>query len=141
MPKPMSPASLDTLIRSTDTADARPLARHTSAAGLPLLPDNLPPDACATSVMAPPCAAAFTQGEHPENSSPSPDSSVASRPKLMTSADVAAFFGCTERTIRNWRKRGVLRARRVGGSVFFLEDEVVALLNDEADEEGENANG
>lgn len=135
MPKPMSPASLDTLIRSTDTAGARPLVRHTSAAGLPFLPDNLPPDACATSVMAPPCAAAATEAEHQGNSRPGPEKSVAPLPKLMTTAEVAAFFGCTERTIRNWRKRGVLRARRVGGSVFFIADEVIALLNDKAVEE------
>ncbi len=63
-----------------------------------------------------------------------PDTSRHGRPKLLTVAEVAAFFGRTERTVRNWRSRGLLRASRIGRSIFFIEDEVMALLS-EADKD------
>ena len=58
--------------------------------------------------------------------------------KLLTVAEVAAFFGRTERTVRNWRSRGLLRARSIGRSIFFIEDEVMALLSEaDKDPDGE----
>lgn len=46
--------------------------------------------------------------------------------RLLSSADVEAYFGRGPRTIRRWRKQGHLKAITVGRSVFFHPDEVRA---------------
>lgn len=105
------------------------------AAGGSRMPDGGP-----SAPEGSPVSASAIEGELPAPPLLAPPTPEHGLPKLMTTAEVATFFGCTGHTIRNWRKRRLLRAQRVGGSVFFIEDEVVALLNDEATEEQENAN-
>lgn len=51
------------------------------------------------------------------------------RPRLMSVSEVADLFGRTDRTIRNWVRTGILHPRRVGRSVFFLESDVMKLLD------------
>jgi excisionase family DNA binding protein len=48
---------------------------------------------------------------------------------LMTTAQVAARFVRCPRTVRNWVRAGHLRLVRVGGAVFFREDDVERLAN------------
>lgn len=138
MSDPTLPARSNAPARSAGTPNTLPPACHVGTSDLSLMAQNPPSNAPTVSVTVPPCAAAVAQSEYPGNSSP--NQSAGAPPKLMITSEVAAFFNCTERTIRNWRRRGVLRARRVGGSVFCLEDEVVALLNDVAGEEEESEN-
>ena len=48
-------------------------------------------------------------------------------PLLLKPAAVAALFGVTTRTIRNWQRRNLLTPMRVGRSVFFRRSEVESL--------------
>lgn len=57
------------------------------------------------------------------------------RPILMSVAEVAALFDRTDRSIRNWVKRGFLHPIRIGRSVFFDEREVLGMTEKE-DENG-----
>lgn len=50
-------------------------------------------------------------------------------PTLLTTAQVAARFGRCPRTIRNWVRAGHLRPVRIGGAVFFREDDIDCLAN------------
>lgn len=52
------------------------------------------------------------------------DDRMSRTPDLMSTAEVAAYFGRTTRTIRNWTRAGVLHPRRIGGSVFFRRAEI-----------------
>lgn len=49
-------------------------------------------------------------------------------PALLRSADLEAYFGCSDRTIRRWAARGYLNPIHVGGSVFFHADDVKRLV-------------
>jgi excisionase family DNA binding protein len=51
-------------------------------------------------------------------------------PRLLSTAEVAAIFRRSKRTIRNWTQRGYLRPVRVGRSLFFRKDDVRALVAD-----------
>lgn len=53
---------------------------------------------------------------------------LAADPTLMSVQDVCRLFHRTDRTIRNWIKRGHLHPVRVGRSVFFRRSEVDALI-------------
>ena len=46
---------------------------------------------------------------------------------LMSTAQVAARFNRSTRTVRNWVRAGLLRQLRIGGAVFFLADDVEHL--------------
>lgn len=54
--------------------------------------------------------------------------SVSALPALLTPAQVAALFHRTERTVRNWVARGLLRPVHVGRSIFFRAQDVQALV-------------
>ncbi len=59
-----------------------------------------------------------------------PTAPGAPEPPLMTSLEVARFFGVTERTIWNWRVKGLLTAIRVTRrSVFYRPSEVRKLVD------------
>jgi hypothetical protein len=47
---------------------------------------------------------------------------------LVTIGQAAALFHRTPRTLRNWRRRGWLRAVRIGGGLYFRAAEIEALL-------------
>ncbi len=51
-----------------------------------------------------------------------------SLPELMSTEEVAQLFNRAPRTIRSWVEKGHLTPRRVGGAVFFLREDVLALL-------------
>lgn len=46
----------------------------------------------------------------------------------MTKSELAAYFGKTERTIDHWRKHLGLPCLKIGRSVFFRLNEVIAHL-------------
>ncbi len=50
-------------------------------------------------------------------------------PRLLTSAEVAATFRCTERTLRRWAAAGRLVPVRIGGTLRFHADDVRTLLD------------
>jgi len=59
-----------------------------------------------------------------------PDPSRSPAPiDLLSSAAVAALFGRTPRTIRNWVRAGHLHPIKVGGAVFFRRADVERLAN------------
>lgn len=48
--------------------------------------------------------------------------------RLMTAAEVAAFFRRSERTVRAWDRSGVLRPRKVRGRKFYLWSDVARVV-------------
>jgi len=46
---------------------------------------------------------------------------------FMRAAEVAAYFGTTTRTLFNWERKGLLKARRIGRTKLYLRTEVEAL--------------
>ena len=46
---------------------------------------------------------------------------------FMRASEVAAYFGTTTRTLFNWERAGLLNARRIGRTKFYLRAEVEAL--------------
>ncbi len=57
-----------------------------------------------------------------------PDDNMPSLPTLLSTKQVAEIFGRKERTIRNWVRAGHLQPMRLGRSVFFRAEDIVALL-------------
>lgn len=47
--------------------------------------------------------------------------------RLMTAAEVAAFFRRSERTIRDWDRAGVLHPRKILGRKFYLWTDVARV--------------
>jgi predicted DNA-binding transcriptional regulator AlpA len=54
-------------------------------------------------------------------------------PRLLSTAEVAAVFNRSERTIRSWCRRGYFQPVRVGRAVFFQESDVRALITGRLD--------
>jgi excisionase family DNA binding protein len=54
-------------------------------------------------------------------------------PRLMTTAEAAEFVRRSERTVRDWVRRGLLKRRRVGRGVYFLEADVLAGITGESE--------
>jgi excisionase family DNA binding protein len=50
-------------------------------------------------------------------------------PRMLSTAQVAEIFGRTDRTIRDWIARGLLKPIKVGNSVFIPWAQVDALLS------------
>ena len=46
----------------------------------------------------------------------------------MAVKEVAEKFNKTRRTIMNWVEKGLLKGHKIGGSWFFLEEDVDALM-------------
>ena len=67
------------------------------------------------------------------------DDRVSRTPDLMSTSEVAAYFGRTTRTIRNWTRGGVLHPRRIGGSVFFRRAEIQRVSGSSEDMIMENS--
>lgn len=53
-----------------------------------------------------------------------PDNSEILGPGLLCSADVEAYFGRSDRTVRRWVKKGHLTPIYIGGALFFHPDEI-----------------
>ena len=51
-------------------------------------------------------------------------------PTLLSSKQVGAVFGRSDRTVRNWVRTGHLRPVRVGRAVFFRAEDIAALLGE-----------
>lgn len=57
------------------------------------------------------------------------DSALRGLPTLLSSADVEAVFHRSARTIRRWVARKILNPVELHGSIFFLEDDIRALID------------
>lgn len=57
-----------------------------------------------------------------------PEPSPATIPILLTSAEVQAIFGRSDRTLRDWARKGWLRRVKIGHSVFYLAEDVRRLV-------------
>ena len=57
-----------------------------------------------------------------------PPAALLPLPDLVRAADVAAMFGCNERTIRRWCAAGHLVPIRIGRSVFFRTDDLRRVI-------------
>ena len=53
-----------------------------------------------------------------------------SQDNTMSTAEAAAFLGVTERTVRNYTKKGLLSKIRAGGRVGIPSEEVITLKED-----------
>lgn len=51
---------------------------------------------------------------------------------LMTTQEVATYFRCTTRTIRNWVRAGLLHPTRIQRTLFFRRTDVELLAADDA---------
>ena len=49
-------------------------------------------------------------------------------PRMRTIAEVATMFGRAPRTIRGWIARGLLKATKIGNSVFISPAQIDALV-------------
>ncbi|MBA2706347.1 MAG: helix-turn-helix domain-containing protein [Gemmatimonadaceae bacterium] len=49
-------------------------------------------------------------------------------PEILTQLEVARFLRVSHKTISELRSRGQIRSFRVGGSVRFLRDDVLAMV-------------
>ena len=58
-----------------------------------------------------------------------PDGSAA-LPTVMSTAEIAAAFGRSPRSMRRWVERGYLVPVRIGGAVFFRVEDVRRLISD-----------
>jgi DNA-binding transcriptional MerR regulator len=47
--------------------------------------------------------------------------------RFLPAAEVARLFGVTVRTVRNWRRAGLLRPVRIRGRVYFSVEEIELL--------------
>ena len=56
------------------------------------------------------------------------DPTVEPLPHLLSVAEVCAIFRRSERTLRDWADRGLLKRVEIGGAVFFRQDDIRALL-------------
>lgn len=43
--------------------------------------------------------------------------------------DVAHILSVTDRTLRNWQRKGLIPYSKIGRKVIFLRSDIVALLN------------
>ena len=48
-------------------------------------------------------------------------------PHLLSISEVCAIFRRSERTLRAWVARGLLKRVEIGGAVFFRQDDIRAL--------------
>ncbi len=56
-------------------------------------------------------------------------SDVASGVLLMTERDAAKLLAVSPRTLFNWRKRGMIKAVRLGASVRYEVEDLMAFVN------------
>ena len=61
---------------------------------------------------------------------PSIPNEAAALPTLLSTAEIAAAFGRSPRTIRRWVERRHLVPVRIGGAVFFRVEELRRLISD-----------
>ena len=50
-------------------------------------------------------------------------------PQVISIADVAVIFGCSQRTIHRWIGRGTLDPVRIGRSIFIRVEDVQVLIS------------
>ena len=53
-------------------------------------------------------------------------------PRLLTTAEVMEIFGVTDRTLRRWRRQGLLPCIKLGGSVRYRLADIDRLIGGEA---------
>lgn len=62
-----------------------------------------------------------------------PSVSAAAIPELMTACEVADLFQVTQRTLRNWRARGLLTPIRLTArTIFYRRKDVLFILGESA---------
>ena len=61
---------------------------------------------------------------------PSIPDEAAALPTMLSTAEIAAAFGRSPRTIRRWVERRYLVPVRIGGAVFFRVEDVRRLISD-----------
>jgi len=57
-----------------------------------------------------------------------PTAPVPESDDLWTIKDVMSHFGCAKTTVFAWRKRGLLKAHRMGNKTFFKKKDIEKLL-------------
>lgn len=58
-----------------------------------------------------------------------PNSTSSSDLKLLTSKEAAALLRISLPTLWDYRKRGIIKATRIGAKVLFLEQDILNLFN------------
>lgn len=61
---------------------------------------------------------------------PSIPDGAAAPPTMLSTAEIAAAFGRSPRSMRRWVERGYLVPVRIGGAVFFRVEDVRRLISD-----------
>lgn len=59
-----------------------------------------------------------------------PDGAAVRIPTMLSTAEIAAAFGRSPRSMRRWVERGHLVPVRIGGAVFFRVEDVRRLISD-----------
>lgn len=53
--------------------------------------------------------------------------------KYYDNADMVQLFNVSTRTLQRWRAEGILNAKKIGGKIYYLADEVHAMMNAQND--------
>ncbi len=48
--------------------------------------------------------------------------------RLLSNKDVQACFGKSDRTLRRWARQGLLLPLRIGGSIFYRQEDIASLI-------------
>ena len=48
--------------------------------------------------------------------------------KPLTQTQAAEFLGRSRQTLINWRKKGVIKGKRLGGRIYFFESELLDAM-------------
>lgn len=51
-----------------------------------------------------------------------------SKEVLYDNADLMKITMVTERTLTNWRKKGILKFKKIGGKIYYTHDDVQEIL-------------
>lgn len=53
--------------------------------------------------------------------------------KYLDTFDMMQLFNVTPRTLQRWRTEGIVKARKVGGRIYYLAEDVDDMMRGEAD--------
>ena len=74
------------------------------------------------------CAHALPEGKAPQqHANPG---GVPAEHRLLTTAEAAAWFQVTERTVEAWRAKRLLPYRKIGRTIRFLQADLLQALDD-----------